>query len=58
MKEDRQAYWCTCSDSAEQCMGCAIDRLVGRVLGDHGIRFLTNRVYKTVKPAQNVKRRT
>lgn len=43
------AYWCTCVDNPETCMGCAIDRLVLKVLGDIGLSWLKARTYNIIK---------
>ena len=46
------AYWCTCSDNPpgiDNCLGCAVDNLVFKVMGDIGLRFLKNRTYSIRK---------
>lgn len=43
------AYWCTCSDNPDICLGCAIDKLVNKVMGDIGTTFLKNRTYNIRK---------
>ena len=43
------AYWCTCVDNPETCVGCAVDKLVLKVLGETGFRWLKARTYNMVK---------
>ena len=53
-KADNTPYWCTCVDNPATCLGCAVDKLVFKVMGDVGLNFLKNRTYNIRK--QNNKR--
>jgi hypothetical protein len=48
-KQDNTPYWCTCVDNLATCLGCGIDKLVFKVMGDTGLNFLKHRTYAIVK---------